>query len=118
MIHDRDSCFQPFDSVIASEDIKIIKTPARTPKCNAFAERHVREIRETLDSMILLGGSHLRHVLKRIESHHNSQRPHQGLDNLIPMRFGYIEHAAAPEHVRCESTLGGLLNHYHAAQAA
>ncbi len=55
LIHDRDSCFLPFDSVIASGEITVIKTPARTPRCNAFAERHVREIRETLDSLILLG---------------------------------------------------------------
>ena len=118
LIHDRDSCFLPFDSVIASEEIRIIKTPPRTPKCNAFAERHVREIRETLDDMILLGEGHLRHVLKRIEHHHNSHRPHQGIGNLIPMRFGYPEHAAAPEHVRYESVLGGMLNHYYVEQAA
>lgn len=118
LIHDRDSCFLPFDSVIASEKIRIIKTPPRTPKCNAFAERHVREIRETLDSLILLGEGHLRHVLKRIERHHNNQRPHQGLDNLIPLGSEYLDEPSALNEVKCESTLGGMLNHYYVERAA
>jgi len=118
LIHDRDTVFLPFDGVLATEDIRIVKTPPRTPLCNAFAERHVRECRETLDSMILLGERHLHYVLKRIEKHHNGQRPHQGLNNVIPMGFEYPENAAAPEEVRCESALGGPLKHYHAEEAA
>ena len=81
LIHDRDTCFLPLDAVLQTEDIAIVKTPYRAPKCNAFAERHVREARETLDNMILFGERHLHGVLKKIERHHNTHRPHQGIAN-------------------------------------
>ncbi len=86
--------------------------------CNAYAERFVREARETLDNIIPLGERHFGHVLKCIEKHHNFQRPHQGIDNVIPLDFEYPKEPAAIEDVRCESLLGGLLNHYHVKKAA
>ena len=80
--------------------------------CNAFAERFVREARETLDNMILLGERHFRNALKCIEHHHNNERPHQGIDNVIPLSFDYPDEPVSPR-VRCKSSLGGLLNHYY-----
>jgi len=118
LIHDRDTCFLPLDSVLQTEDISIVKTPYRTPKCNAFAERHVREARETLDNMILFGERHLHGVLKKIERHHNIHRPHQGIANRIPLGFERPKQPTAPDRVKCESALGGLLNHYYIDQAA
>ena len=118
LIHDRDTCFLPLDPILRTEDIKIIKTPYRAPKCNAFAERHVRELRETLDGMILFGEGHLLGVLKKIERHHNEHRPHQGMANRIPMGAECPAQSVAVDNVRCKSALGGLLNHYYAEQAA
>jgi putative transposase len=118
LIHDRDGAFLPLDTVLKSAGIQIIKTPPQAPMCNAYAERFVRECRETLDQIILLGGHHFHHVLKRIEQHHNRQRPHQGLDNVIPLGFAYPVEPAEVGDVRCESSLGGLLNHYYADQKA
>ena len=80
---------------------------------NAFAERFVREARETLDNMILLGERHFRHALKCIEHHHNNERPHQGIDNVIPLSFDYPDKPVSPKRIRCKSSLGGLLNHYY-----
>jgi hypothetical protein len=96
----------------------MIKTPLQSPMCNAYAERFVREIRETLDRLILVGEEPLRHVLRRIEQHHNRQRPHQSLDNVIPLDFEYPDEPAAPVTVRCDANLGGLLNHYYAQRSA
>ena len=118
LIHDRDSAFGPLDAVLQSTGVKIIKTPPQSPMCNAYAERLVRETRETLDSLILLGGAHFHHVLKRIEHHHNRQRPHQGLGNLVPIGCDSPAEPASPESVRCEASLGGLLNHYYAEKEA
>ena len=89
-----------------------------SPKCNAFAERFVRECRETLDNLILIGQPHLEHVLKKIERHHNRNRPHQGIGNGIPLGYDYPDSPAPPSSIKCESALGGLLNHYFVDKAA
>jgi hypothetical protein len=60
LVHDRDTSFLALDGVLKSNDLRILKTPPHAPLCNAYAERHVREIRETLDNLILLGEPHLR----------------------------------------------------------
>jgi hypothetical protein len=86
--------------------------------CNCFAERFVREARETLRNIIPLGENHFRHVLKCIETHHNKERPHQGIDNLIPLGFDYPKKPAMSEEVCRTSSLGGLLNHYYIEKEA
>jgi len=118
LIHDRDASFLPFDRVIKTGAIKIVKTPPHAPMCNAFAERFVREARETLNNIIPMGESHFRYVLRCIEHHHNRERPHQGIDNVIPLHFDYLNEPADPEMIQCKSTLGGLLNHYYVNKKA
>jgi putative transposase len=113
LIHDRDAGFAGFDFIAKSQGIRIVKTPPKAPMCNAFAERFVREARETLDRIIPLGQRHFRHALKCIELHHNKERPHQGIGNSIPLGFDYPETPAEVTQVGCKSSLGGLLNHYH-----
>ena len=114
----RDSCFQALDAVLSVEDIEIVKTPPQKPMCNAFAERFVREARETLDNMILFGESHLSHECKKIEKYHNRYRPHQGLGNIIPLGFAYPRRSASWKSIQCKETLGGLLNHYYVEKKA
>jgi hypothetical protein len=80
----------------------VLKTPPHAPLCNAYAERHVREIRETLDQLILLGSCHLHHTLRSIQAHHNSKRPHQGLRNVIPLTFDYPTQPASPLEIQCD----------------
>jgi putative transposase len=51
LIRDRNSKYSgPFDEVFRTEGVKVVKTPIRGPKTNAFAERWVRTARwECLD---------------------------------------------------------------------
>jgi len=108
----------PTSDVLRSTGIKVIKTPPQSPMCNAYAERFVRETRETLDNLILLGEQQFRHVLRQIEHHHNRQRPRQGLDNVVPLGFEYPATPAPLGMVVCDPGLGGLLNHYSVRKAA
>ena len=118
LIHDQDSSFLPFDAIIKTEDIKVVKTPKGSPWCNGYAERFVREARETLNNLILVGERQLYTVVKKIERHHNFHRPHQGIGNVVPLEFKYPTEPALPDVVRCDADLGGLLNHYYVDQAA
>jgi hypothetical protein len=89
LVHDRDTSFLAWDGVLKTDDRRILKTPPHAPLCNAHAQRHIREIRETLDHLILLGEPHLRRALSELEGHHNGRRPPQGIGNVIPLGFGY-----------------------------
>src|SRR5450756_579976 len=77
LIRGRDSKFcGPFDEVLRSEGIRVIRTPIRSPQANAFAERFVRSVRhEVLDLTLICGRRHLDHVLRRYAEHYNAQRP-------------------------------------------
>ena len=118
LIHDRDTSFIALDNVLKGECIKIKKTSPRSPWQNGYAERFVRECREVLDNMIILGNPHLRHIMKKIEHHHNYQRPHQGIENCIPMGYRYPDSPGELQHVKCEESLGGMLKHYYLKNAA
>ena len=86
LIRDRDTKFTAsFDEVFRSEGIRVIKTPVRSPRANAYAERWVRTVRtECLDRMLILGRGHLERVLREYVGHYNRQRPHRGIDLDVP----------------------------------
>jgi putative transposase len=76
LIGDRDSKFTAsFDKVFRSEGARVMRTPVRAPKANAFAERFVRTVRsELLDLVLVLGRRHLLRLLRDYEAHYNSHR--------------------------------------------
>ncbi len=60
--------------------IEAIRTPVRSPKANAFAERFVRTAREDfLDHLLIYSRRHLESVLGDYVRHYNEARPHRGL---------------------------------------
>jgi len=118
LVHDGDASFAALDGVLKTDALHILKTPPHSPLCNSYAERHVREIRETLEQLILLGDAHLRHAMSKIEKYHNRCRSHQGIGNVIPLAFDYPVEPALPAEVKCHEALAGLLNHYTLQRAA
>ncbi len=119
VIRDHDSKFPgPFDEVLRSEGVSIVKTPIRAPRANAYAERWVRTVRtECLDWMLVLGRRHLGRVLRAYAAHYNRARPHRGLELKTPQprppdpgRW-----PAGGVRVRTHAVLGGLIREYEVA---
>ena len=119
LIRDRDAKFTAsFDEVFRSQGIRVIKTPVRSPRANAFAERWVRTVRvECLDWMLVLGRRQLEVILGEYVGHYNEQRPHRGLDLGVPPPSNQIPATPPPLRVRRRDVLGGLIHEYYAIAA-
>ena len=117
LIRDRDTKFTSrFDEVFRSEGIRIIKTPIRAPRANAFAERFVGTVRrECTDRLLVFGRTHLEQVLVEYVSHYNHHRPHRSLDQRAP-RTSKVEpdpiDEPDPTQLRRNEVLGGLIHEY------
>ncbi len=112
LIHDNDSKFtDEFDTVFASEHIKVIQTPYRAPNANAYAERWVRTVREEcLDKILILNEAHLQRVMREYVVYYNEARPHQGIEQQIPVGS---RGSASRGPVRCRNVLGGIIHDYY-----
>jgi putative transposase len=119
LIHDRDAKFSgPFDEVFRSEGIRIIRTPIRSPKANAFAERAVKTLRhEALDWTLILGRRDLDRVLRNYVSHYNAERPHRGIDLRVPEKQSHVDQLDVVPEIKRRDLLGGLMHEYHPVAA-
>jgi len=115
LIRDRDSKFTTtFDNVFAGNATRVIKTPVRAPRANAFAERFVGTLRrECLDHVLILGERHLRKVVAEFARHYNGHRPHQSLQQEPPRQPGRAVDITA--RIERKQVLGGLISEYHRA---
>jgi putative transposase len=120
LIRDRDSKFtRDFDTVFRSEGIEIIRTPIRSPKANAIAERFVKTVRtECLDWLLILNRCHLARVLRIFVQHYNGHRPHRTL-NLTPPDPAQptlrLASSAQRAGITRQDRLGGLIHEYRLA---
>lgn len=101
----------PFDEVFRTEGARVIRTPIRAPRANAFAERWVRTVRwECLDYLLVLGRN-LELLLREFATHYNTGRPHRGLELAVP-EPPTIE-VATGGTVSRRDHLGGLIHEYY-----
>jgi len=120
LIRDRDSKFTAaFDDVFAGNNVRIVKTPVRSPKANAYVERWVRTARaEVTDRMLIAGPRHLNAVLDQDAVHYNEHRPHRARSLRPPSAAeiapAVITNLAAPK-IRRRRVPGGLINEYEQA---
>ena len=118
LIRDRDAKFTAsFDEVFASEGIEVIKTPVRSPRANAIAERWVRTAREEcLDWTLVLGRRHLEAVLRDYVRHYDEHRPHRGLRLEAPAPVTTMTPTPLSlSDIARHDVLGGLIHEYRAA---
>jgi putative transposase len=119
LIRDRDAKFTAaFDHVFAADGIRVVRTPVRAPKANAYAERWVRTVRtECLDWLLIRSRGHLERVLAVYVEHYNSARPHRSLDLQTPLpAHRPSARAGSVGQIDRVDRLGGLIHEYrHAA---
>ena len=113
LIRDRDSKYgQRFSAIAVSSGIKELKTPFQAPKANAYCERFIGSLkRECLDHMLVLQRNQLHRLVTEFVDYYNHSRPHQGIEQRIPVRFNQD---CPSQFGRITSTpvLGGLHHSY------
>jgi hypothetical protein len=121
IIYDRDTIFwSGLDATLKNFGVRVLKTPVRAPKANAFCERLIGTIRrECLDFLIPLGEGHLERILREWVGHYNRGRPHSSLGPGIPeppraQVPARVHGHKLPASCRVTSTLvlGGLHHEY------
>jgi putative transposase len=95
---------------------RIVKTPVRAPRANAFAERFVGTARrECLDWLLIRNERHLQGVLVEFVEHYNEARPHRGIDFETPVPYISTERLDDSLQILRIDRLGGLLREYSIA---
>ena len=116
LVRDRDAKFtSSFDEVFKAEGVRIVRTPVRAPRANAFAERFVGTVRrECLDRMLIFSRRHLERVLAEYIAHYNGHRAHRALGQQAPLSPS-IPAAAIhplPTQLRRHDAVFGLIHEY------
>ncbi len=95
-----------------------MKTPVRSPKANAIAERFVRTVRaECLDWLLILNRRQLERMLRVYVDHYNRERPHRALDLRPPEPDERPERSSRNDEIHRRDRLGGLIHEYYRTAA-
>ena len=117
LVRARDAKFVgPFDEVVGSVGAKVVETPFRAPKANAFAERFVLTARsECLDWVLIRSEHHAERVLREFVVHYNQERPHRAVNLEQPVPKLETQQFETGMGVERTDRLGGLLHEYRLA---
>lgn len=86
-------------------------TPPYAPKANAICERFIGSVRrECLDHILILSEKHVRRVIREYCAFFNHARPHQGIDQQIPIPSRDVD---LPGHARRKVIAVPILNGLH-----
>lgn len=81
---------------------------ARAPSADAFMEHWIRSVREEcLDKLLIINQAHLRRVMHEYIAFFNTARPHQSLEQGIPIPKTSVQVNGS---VHCRSVLGGIIH--------
>ena len=95
--------------------LRIIRTPARSPMANSFAERYAGTLRrEYLDHLLIYGERHLRRILAEYAQHYNEHRPHQSREQRPPLHEPG-QPVDITGRIRRRQVVHGLINEYRRA---
>src|SRR5664280_327905 len=102
--------------------LRVLRTPVRAPKANAYCERLIGTVRrECLDFMIPLNERHLRRSLQCWIRHYNQGRPPSSLgpgipektkDRPLPQPKTHRHRLPRDCEIRAQAILGGLHHEY------
>ena len=114
LIRDNDKKYgEHFAKAAAGASIEVLKTPFGAPKANSIRERFIGSVRhECVDHVLSFGEGHLRHVLAAYIDFFNTVRPHQGLQQRVPLPSPVSTGDLATSRVRSTTILAGLHHVY------
>ena len=112
LICDNDDKFGPrFEQAVNGAGIDLIHTPPYAPKANAICERFIGSVRrECLDHILILSEKHVRRIIREYCAFFNRARPHQGIDQQIPIP---LHDDGLPDHAHREVIGVPVLNGLH-----
>jgi transposase InsO family protein len=114
-IHDRDSIYgADFRRRVRGLGTRLLATPPRAPKANAFGERVIGTLRrDCFDHIIVRDEHHAQRVLHDYVAHYNG-RPHRGLRMQPPDGSRHLPPRRPPNGTRIVGIpiLGGLHHRY------
>ena len=112
---DRDRNYRKaFDKALSDIGAEVMPLAYRSPNLNAYVERFIQSIQvECLDHFLVFGEKHFDYLVREYVEHYHTERPHQGLNNKVPVgEPPAVDVELTCADVQCTTRLGGLLKHY------